>query len=269
MSLSVLIRCPQCSAEGELADAALFGQAISCPLCQHIFVAPVPDGFGTSVPTTSTIPDAPTSIAVESMPGVPATAVETLIPVAIAVDVPPVAVPVATLLTDVPVVEATVVAEAAQPIVVALPVQAPLVAAPIGAPLVSTPPAANSVSGDFLVPERPPMEGPLPSFMAASPLHGPAEIAFAQSLPEPAARGSVKGPKLQSKTVQIVVAGTITAILLFATVMFLMGDPLRGKKPKLDPVENANSPAITEEAQDESIEDVFKRIQSSSKSENQ
>ena len=88
---------------------------------------------------------------------------------------------------------------------------------------------------------------------------------FAQSLPEPAARGSVQPPKLMSKTVRMLVVGSVTAIVLFATIMFLMGDPLRGKKPQASkPVEE--TPAADKTPPGESIENIFDRINASSKS---
>ena len=121
------------------------------------------------------------------------------------------------------------------------------------------------VTGDFLVAERPAMEGPTPAFMAPLPPPGAAEVGFAESLPEPVARGAVKPHKPPSQTMVRVVVGSITAIVLFATVMFLMGDPMRGRKPKLKGPVEENPIAGKGTPPGESIENIFDRINATSK----
>jgi hypothetical protein len=109
------------------------------------------------------------------------------------------------------------------------------------------------------------MEGPMPAFMAPAPAPGAAEESFAQSLPEPEVRGAVKPPKQPSKQMQYMIYGSITVIVLFATIMFLAGDPFRGRAPKKQkPVEVESHPAQQDGPQ-ESMEDLLKRIQNSNK----
>jgi hypothetical protein len=108
------------------------------------------------------------------------------------------------------------------------------------------------------------MEGPVPAFMAPAPVAGAAEEMFAQSLPTPGVRGSVQPPKLPSKTVQMVIIGSITVIVLFVTVMFLAGDPMRSPKPKLAKT-TAKEKSVEAAPSGESIENVFERINASSK----
>ena len=166
-------------------------------------------------------------------------------------------------------------------VTVAVPVAAvsmlwPQADAPGAAPI-APPPAAGMwsvgpapseivfpVTGDFLVPERPAMEGPTPDFMAPLPPPGAAELGFAESLPEPVARGAVKPHKPPSKALVRVAVGSITVIVLFATIMFLMGDPMRGRKPKLKgPVEE--NPIAGKTQPGDSSENIFDRINATSK----
>lgn len=113
-------------------------------------------------------------------------------------------------------------------------------------------------------------DGPLPAFLAPPSAPGAEETRFAESLPEPVARGSVKPPKAPSKSMQTIIVGTITVVLLFATVMFLMGDPSRrfGKKPKskVSDEDNPIAQPLDSGPADQSIEDVFARINAASKS---
>jgi hypothetical protein len=328
MSESVFVQCPHCNAQGNLADPALFGQAISCPVCQQTFVAPMPGGLVPPVATVHPVPaeinppgPAPTAAAVAG----PTTAVpvaETMtagVPTPVelpppSVDIPaPMAgsapfavqdaagldvatasvaaatvVPAGVAETGFAILPTDIAAPTAQspaaattptmtPAMTPVPHEyaagaAPVPQAPASVPQVpvagtwpvGTAPAEApfAVTGDFLVPERPAMEGPTPAFMAPLPPPGAAEVGFAASLPEPEARGAVRPHKPPSKTMMRVAIGSVSAILLVATVLFLMGDPLRGKKPKLKkPVQEA--PVAGKQ---ESIEDVFQRINASSKS---
>jgi hypothetical protein len=108
------------------------------------------------------------------------------------------------------------------------------------------------------------MDGPVPGFMAPAPPPGPAELSFAQSLPEPVARGAIQPPKPTSKTNQNLIIGGISAILLFATIVFLMGDPFRrfGKtKPPAEPEEmNPIAKPYVPQPGDTTAEDAFARI---------
>lgn len=331
MSVSVLVHCPSCHAEGNLADPALFGKAISCPVCQQVFVAPMPleqaivasvsaaqpeaiDASAASSPVavvadpaippstqvaaepveapaqsvmqepTLDVPAVQSSVEVSSAPSVEATEptpLEAATATATPIDVPPV---VQAIETSVPLAVAT---EAA-PAVVA-PAAPVLPTAQWPAPTETTPQAAASwpmatqvvpevadgptvamppipvTAGDFLLPEREAMDGPLPSFMAPVAGAGPAEAMFAQSLPEPAVRGSIQPPKTPSKTLQMVIIGGVSAILLFATVMFLLGDPMRGRKPKLaKPPSEENPIAEKDSGPTETMEEMLKRINASS-----
>lgn len=75
MSPSVLVQCPHCNAQGNLADPALFGQAISCPVCQQTFVAPTPADQAPPAPAAGDPPPpAPVAVAAtEPMAAVPPT----------------------------------------------------------------------------------------------------------------------------------------------------------------------------------------------------
>ena len=367
MSLSVLVQCPHCHAQGNLADPALFGQAISCPGCQQTFVAPTPADQMPPAPTAveppppalvapaatgdlvtaapaSEVPPTPEMTGHSPPPAVPLEAtgwptqpIQTVGTVSAAAPFAAEAVANVAAATGVPVVVEQAVMEVVSPDqavgiappaagVVSSVVQQPVVvpAIPVGvglpgadgvtsfavpmpvphgdasavAPVAQPPmagmspagivapapgwenagnvqpaPAAPSeihfpVTGDFLVPERPAMEGPTPAFMAPPPPPGDAEVGFAHSLPEPVARGAVKPHTPPSKTLMRVVIGSITVIMLFATIMFLMGDPLRGKKPKLKPPVEDNPIAGKGAPRDESIENIFDRINNASKSNN-
>lgn len=302
MSVSVMIECPHCHAQGNLADPALFGQSISCPVCQKTFTAPVPANSepAASVPVV-TASATPSPDPVEANPSAAPT-MASPIPAATAFPdsqlAPPVSPTADTAIAtaaSMPMVIPTVVAqpsgapapagfaavspeqlaqmpgmlvavavstEPAQP-VPAVPVQPPAPVWPMAVPGPAVPPPV--VTGDFLMGERAPMEGPMPAFMAPAPAPGAAEESFAQSLPEPEVRGAVKPPKQQSKQMQYMIYGSITVIVLFATIMFLAGDPFRGRAPKKQkPVEVESHPAQQDGPQ-ESMEDLLKRIQNSNK----
>ena len=113
--------------------------------------------------------------------------------------------------------------------------------------------------------EFPQMAGPLPAFMA--PAHpGPAELNFAQSLPEPPARVALKPRKTLNKQQQMYVYGGIAAIVVTSMVIFLMGDPLRGgmRRKPLKPSTDSSS-ARQPKVPEESVENIFDRIKSASK----
>ncbi len=343
------IECPHCHAKGNLADASLLGQAICCPTCQQVFVAPLPVSAAAAVPVpvvaippapAVTIPAAPVQpVAVaevpqptpESAPQAPVA--QTPIPQAPSVAeavAPPAttwkfgAAPEEVLASSVPVVSVSIpsavapavvapIADAVPVAAVPMPVQpvaAPVAAAPVmpAAPVVAYAPVpvptvvpgalgqlmapvapdqtAPAAAGQFFpqvagppptehyLPSEPfagvvlppvhAMDGPIPSFMAPPPPPGQAEMSFAQSLPEPVARGAVQPPKQISKTNQNLIIGGISAILLFAAVMFLMGDPFRrvGKtKPPEEPAEmNPIAKPYVPQAGDTTAEDAFARI---------
>lgn len=42
MSASISLCCPHCQATGELSDFSLLGKPIQCPVCQQVFMAPMP-----------------------------------------------------------------------------------------------------------------------------------------------------------------------------------------------------------------------------------
>lgn len=388
MSQTVLVQCPHCRAEGNLADPTLFGKAISCPVCQQIFTAPVPTASEPPVAVTPAaiepiaVPGNDTSVAVavsasivEAIPTPsaaeplaiaspaevsascdvtsPVTAVQPIPGEAPAVDnqvvaavaVAAISEPVAVIPPEpsaiaeplaVPVVAETAVStppaaiDSATPVELVQAVQiaptppaaqgVPVAATPVGMPAMpvssapftaEVPTAVGSVisapvppavvpaapvavapapSGPVTFPGQaaafpteialpqegvfvpPPVEhtfdGPLPAFLAPQAAPGAEETRFAESLPEPVARGSVKPPKVPSKSMQTVIISTITVILLFATVMFLMGDPSRkfGKKPKSKEPEEDNPIARPMDSgpADQSIEDVFARINAAS-----
>ncbi|MBS0204894.1 MAG: hypothetical protein JSS49_18460 [Planctomycetes bacterium] len=335
MSVSVMVQCPHCQAQGNLADPALFGQPISCPACQTVFVAPTPAVDTTTIATPATAVPEPvpaagnlqSSAAEAASIGAPTGSLETTPGDVAVVDTRALDTDVlttsnahcesapATELLDAPaVVQQAVEAVASIPMAnpaanpspvmlttVAIPVPAatdtglpqpsvafgaavdtpglpisvaiPTVAAmPTGAePSFVTAPMASqpTVPGEILpqlgpIPERPVLtiDGPLPQFLAPLPEPGLAEVSFAQSLPEPLARGNVKPPKMPSKQVQMIAIGTVSIILLVATVLFLMGDPLRTRMSKpAGSVVQPSRPA----GRDESAEDVFARINALSK----
>lgn len=409
MSQSVLVQCPHCRAEGNLADPALFGQAISCPVCQQVFTAPFPTAsepiasvasvsgdlvaapggdanvatpvppppvdvvqapsavepvttavttevfatndmtstatLGGSIPgeappvenpAVAAVPVAPTPAAavIESVAVIPPEQLASAVPAAVSVAAEPVvpAVPPAINpampgdlvpatqfaitppdgqvvavqgtaqevsvgalpavgLPAMPVSPAPVVAVVPAAVSTGIPASIqPALAAPVepaaGAPgpqgpvtfpgqVAAFPPAVALPQQGVFIP--PPVEhtfdGPLPAFLAPAAAPGADEMRFAESLPEPVARGSVKPPKAPSKSMQTIIISTITVILLFSTVMFLMGDPSRkfGKKPKSNQSEEDNPIArpLDSGPADQSIEDVFARINAASGSGNQ
>ncbi len=403
MSQSVLVQCPHCRAEGNLADPALFGKAISCPVCQQVFTAPypaaseppaavtpaavepiAPPGIDTSLAATVSPPtveavqtpsaaeplanaspaevsafqdvtspapavepipaeaSAPEQLAVAEVPvaattepvpvnpaaqfssseplpvpgsaqlavSTPTTAMNPatpvgFVPAAAVVPVtgqPPAAgqsgavealpvdgLPVATASAPPPVVTVPAAAPIAPAIAypTAIPIAPPppvdvpgasaaIVAAPVGP--ITFPGQVAAFPTEIALPQEgvfvpPPgvhtFDGPLPAFLAPPAAPGAEETRFAESLPEPVARGAVKPPKVPSKSTQTIIISTITVILLFATVMFLMGDPSRrfGKKPKSKEPEEDNPIArpLDSGPADQSIEDVFARINAASK----
>ena len=340
MSVSVMVQCPSCQAQGNLADPALFGQPISCPACQQVFVAPFPADAAPAVvaepipPVTAvtepgpTLPPEPTPAAPPAplcaIPGLGsvsetrATDTEVLAAGSTASrSVPPTEVLSAAALLQQSVDSAGFIEPATappnpQPVVVATvavvlppgtvpgtPIQpvtfgvTPDVAqqvpsaSPAFAVVESTvttpsrlpagpgepPPGGVTFPEDGVIPDRTVLtiEGPLPEFLAPPPEPGHAEVSFAQSLPEPVARGNVQPPKMPSKQVQMIAIGAISVILLFATVMFLMGDPSRkfGKKPKPNgPVEdNPIARPFTPQPGDGNVEDIMARINAMSKPE--
>jgi hypothetical protein len=397
MSISVHVQCPHCHSQGDLADPALFGQSISCPACQHVFVAPMPPSIPTplsaavavavpppiaaepapvvaesmpinavadaavpmevaptpapielpavaaiaqtepapaAIPLPSTVAIATTVVVDQTdIPTVPASAVAMHIPQdpipaaagtadptqllsAMATIEAPMQVPPAVLMPQtagIPVVTVTPIATPGDngssaapvpavpalafgaaamtatppagplPVAVATPIatapmapvpttSAPVAAAPTASPAGQPyfPPAGSDFSPVGPAPAGPVFEGPVPAFMAPPAQPGAAEMQFASSLPDPQARGNVKPPKMPSKGVMNIALGTVAVIMLFATVMFLLGDPLRGwgkvPKPKGPVEENPIAKPLEPGQGDSSIEDVFARINAASKS---
>ncbi len=336
MSLSILVNCPHCHAEGNLADPALFGQAISCPVCQQVFIAPTPNvavapepaayvpvsELPTTAPDVASLPSSPAAAGLPEPVTVLSVAAE--IPAEGSIQTAPVPVPEMTPVVDGPAVvspESAVAdpaigimpqmdptgavppsqswATGSIPTVVAVPIVAvpvPTVSTPLpvdsspqafafGVPHAEAPvpevvPVAGAYTGqatgqsvfpvtggEFPVPVGHAFDGPLPEFMAPPPPPGAAEVMFAQSLPEPVARGAVQPPKLPSKTVIRVAVGSISLIVVVATVVFLLGDPLRraGKdsKPKGPDEMNPIARPYTPEPGGESKEDFWARVKAS------
>lgn len=102
------------------------------------------------------------------------------------------------------------------------------------------------------------LDGPLPGFMAPAAPPGQAELSFAQSLPEPVAR-PITPPNPQAKRIQNLAIAVVSVIVLFAAVMFLMGDPFRqvGKNKRGAPKETKSNVATPS---DVTTEDAFSRI---------
>ncbi len=344
MSESYPIECPHCHAKGNLADASLLGQAICCPTCQQVFVAPLPVNPAVTVPviTIPVIPvpevvptaavsvppievppvavvEAPQPVQVPQSPSVVAsspppattwkfgaapeqvlaTSAVPVVTVAIApinplpIDVTsvaaaPVAPAMPTQVTPAPTTPSPAVAYAPPPIATGMPqefppptmpgqaITSPVVPDQVAPPAVGQFPAqlmAPVPTGHYLpaepfagvvLPAVHTMDGPVPGFMAPAPPPGPAELSFAQSLPEPVARGAIQPPKPTSKSSQNLIIGGISAILLFATIVFLMGDPFRrfGKtKPPEEPAEmNPIAKPYVPQPGDTTAEDAFARI---------
>ena len=318
MSLSILVHCPHCHAEGNLADPTLFGQAISCPVCQQVFVAPTPTAAVvepavtipavaevaavptpapelTSIPTAQPLTGLPEPVATATIDGllqtapVPASTMfeETVLalppigisphvepggaipvaqpwgaePIPTVVAIPIVAAPSATIATPFPPEAfASGVSPAPQ---VPLPNSAPSTGVFTGQ--ASGQPVFPAAGEDFLAPVGQTFDGPLPQFMAPPPPPGAAEVSFAQSLPEPVARGAVQPPKIPSKTVMRFAIGSVSLIVVVATVVFLLGDPLRkvGKDTKPKGPEEMNPiarPFKPEQGGGDSMEDAIARM---------
>ncbi len=356
MSESYPIECPHCHAKGNLADASLLGQAICCPTCQQVFVAPLPVNPAAPAPVipapVSPVPVMPVPTPVPDVAPAATVSVPTI-------DVPPVVIPAAGAVPAAgqpvqppqsPDVAASspppaaawkfgaapeeVLATSAVPVVTVaiapanpLPVDSTSVAAasvvpavmpqlspvPAAVPVVAyAPPVTTGMPQEFPVPTMPgqvnvlpvpgqmapptvgqfpaqlmappptghylptepfagvnlppvhEMDGPVPGFMAPAPPPGVAELSFAQSLPEPVARGAIQPPKPTSKANQNLIIGGISAILLFAAIVFLMGDPFRrfGKtKPPEEPAEmNPIAKPYVPQPGDTTAEDAFARI---------
>ena len=134
-----------------------------------------------------------------------------------------------------------------------MPGQAPASMAP-GAGMFFPPDATSSASPPVVHA----LDGPLPGFMAPAAPPGQAELSFAQSLPEPAAR-AITPPNPQSRLIQNLAIGAVSVIVLFAAVMFLMGDPFRqvGKNKRGAPKEVKSKVATPS---DVTTEDAFSRI---------
>lgn len=165
------------------------------------------------------------------------------------------------------------------PVVAAPPIVAPPLAGgaawpPVGTAIPGLPAAPPPIQPFSIEGSAPPrdqheIDGPLPSFLTPQAAPGAAEEHFASSLPEPAARGNVKPPKLPSRQTQKLIIGTVSAIVVFAMIMFLLGDPWRrfGKKPKSkEPLEDNPIARPLEDGPAESVEDVFARINAMNKS---
>lgn len=345
MSESYPIECPHCHAKGNLADASLLGQAICCPTCQQVFVAPLPVNPAAPapvipapvnpvpvMPVPTPVPDvAPAAtvsappievppvvipavgqpvlepqspdVAVSSPPPaaawkfgaapeeVLATSVVPVVTVAIApanpLPVDPTSVAVAPAVTPqlspVPAAAVPVIAYA-PPVTTGMPQEFPVPTMPgqVNVSPVPAPPTVGQFPAQLMAPpptghylptepfagvDLPPvhtMDGPVPGFMAPAPPPGVAELSFAQSLPEPVARGAIQPPKPTSKANQNLIIGGISAILLFAAIVFLMGDPFRrfGKtKPPEEPAEmNPIAKPYVPQPGDTTAEDAFARI---------
>lgn len=325
MSESYPIECPHCHAKGNLADASLLGQAICCPTCQQVFVAPLPVNPAAPapvipapvnpvpvMPVPTTVPDVVPAATVSAPPiEVP----PVVIPAAgqplqepqspdVAVSSPPPAaawkfgaapeevlatsvVPVVTVAiapaNPVPAAAVPVIAYA-PPVTTGMPQEFPVPTMPgqVNVSPVPAPPTVGQFPAQLMAPpptghylptepfagvNLPPvheMDGPVPGFMAPAPPPGVAELSFAQSLPEPVARGAIQPPKPTSKANQNLIIGGISAILLFAAIVFLMGDPFRrfGKtKPPEEPAEmNPIAKPYVPQPGDTTAEDAFARI---------
>lgn len=345
MSESYPIECPHCHAKGNLADASLLGQAISCPTCQQVFVAPLPVNPAVPVPVIPVpvmlaptpvpvvVPPAAVSVPPIDVPSVAVVEAPVQVPQApiVAASSPPPAtwkfgaapeevlatsaVPVVTVaIAPVNPLPIDVTSVGAAPMVPAMPTPVmPVSTVPTPVVAYAPPPVATGMPQEFPAPTMPgqailssvvpgqvappavgqfpaqlmapvptghylpaepfagvvlpavhAMDGPVPGFMAPAPPPGPAELSFAQSLPEPVARGAIQPPKPTSKTNQNLIIGGISAILLFATIVFLMGDPFRrfGKtKPPAEPEEmNPIAKPYVPQPGDTTAEDAFARI---------
>jgi len=236
MPQSFMVECPNCHARGELSDPSLMGKAISCPACQVVFTLPAPaapvqpmpiaipmnvvqsGSVAPATPAATAIPSeqyAPSVPQVAAAPGYPVQVIQQPVPVPA---MPPVEVPSASV-------------SVANPWPVASPPNssfsstAPLPQVSVGSPVVDYSASDSPIdpaSLNFGATGLPVGLRGMPSLSS-----GIAEEQFAQSLPQPAGRGSVPARKPMSKQTTILIGSGISAVVLFAIIMFLSGDSFR------------------------------------------